>query len=70
MATAEEIYTETVRSLPSSERLRLATMILEGLSSSAGMLDYSDAWSENDLADLTRFAQQHAARCHEDDDHC
>jgi len=41
MLTAKEIYSQTVRDLPSSERLRLATLILEDLAEPAApALDY------------------------------
>ncbi len=69
MATAKEIYAETVRDLPSSERLRLATLILEDLAESAApALDYSDAWTEEDLQDLVAFSQLNAAWKQGDDD--
>jgi hypothetical protein len=61
MNTAQEIFTGVVQELPSSERLRLATLILEDLTSSvATVLDYSDEWSDEDLRDLTAFSTQHA----------
>jgi hypothetical protein len=61
MSTAKEIYAETVRDLPSSERLKLATLILEDLAESASSaLDYSDAWSDEDLQDLAAFSERNA----------
>lgn len=69
MPTAKEIYTETVRGLPSSERLRLATLILEELAESAApVLDFSDAWSEEDLRDLAAFSKRSADSGPGDDD--
>ena len=66
MATAKEIYAETIRDLPSSERLRLATLILEDLAESAApALDYSDAWTEEDLV---AFSQRNAGWKQGDDD--
>jgi len=69
MPTAKEIYAETVRDLPSSERLRLATLILEDLAESAApALDYSDAWTEEDLQDLVAFSERNAGWKQGDDD--
>lgn len=63
MATAREIYASSVRGLAQSEKLRLATMILEDLTqTSARDLDYSDSWSDEDVRDVTAFALRHAAR--------
>ncbi len=61
MDTAQEIYSKNVLSLPASERLRLATMILDDLSrSSATALDFSDHWTEEDVRDLAAFAAKFA----------
>jgi hypothetical protein len=62
MATAQDIYLTNIRDLPQSEKLRLATIILEELSKTAGpVLDFSDSWSDQDLRDVTAYAQQYAA---------
>lgn len=67
--TAKEIYAETVRDLPSPERVRLATLILEDLAESAApALDYTDAWTEEDLQDLVAFSQPNAGWKQGDDD--
>ena len=61
MVTAEHVFTETVLSLPASERLRLATLILEDLTrSSASVLDYSDHWTDQDIQDFTTFSAKYA----------
>jgi hypothetical protein len=60
MQTAQDVYSKSVEVLPASERLRLATLILEGLSGSAATLDYSDFWSEEDIKDVTAFSANHA----------
>lgn len=61
MNTAQDIYSNTVLPLPASEKLRLATMILAGLTESAATaLDFSEQWSEEDVRDLSAFASQHA----------
>jgi hypothetical protein len=62
MTTAQDVYAQSVVPLPASERLRLATMILEGLSGpAAAALDFSDQWSDEDLRDVSAFAADRAA---------
>lgn len=62
MPTAQEVYDDTVRALPASERLRLAALIVADLAqSSAPILDYCDSWSDEDIRDVTAFSAQHAA---------
>ncbi len=57
--TAQTIYREWVRPLPITERLRLATLILND-AVPAPTVDEDDVWSEQDLHDLSAFALQHA----------
>lgn len=54
--SAVELYERTVKSMPPSERLRLASLILNDLASSESGVDESGEWSEQDLADLTQFS--------------
>ena len=49
--TADDVYANAVKPLSLSERLRLATMILNDIPPRA-VADYSDEWSEGDLTDL------------------
>jgi hypothetical protein len=59
--SAQTVFTETVRALPPSEQLRLAALILQGLTQSKGKLvDWSDTWSEQDHQDFTAFSLQYA----------
>jgi hypothetical protein len=61
MSTADEVYTGFVLGLAHSEKLRLATMILDELATTAApVLDFSDSWSTDDMGDVTAFAQQNA----------
>lgn len=61
--TAQEAFTETVRDLPPSERLRLAALILQDLAQSeVAVLDRSDTWTDQDQGDLTTFSLQYAAK--------
>ena len=51
-ATADELYEKSVRSMPASERLWLATRILNDIPPSS-ILDYSDEWNDKDLRQLS-----------------
>lgn len=57
--TVQELYRTWVWPLPATERLRLATLILNDLAP-ALPIDEDDAWSDQDLQDLAVFAWQHA----------
>ncbi|MEW6262273.1 MAG: hypothetical protein AB1641_04275 [Thermodesulfobacteriota bacterium] len=60
--TAQEVFLETVRVLPPSERLRLAAMILQELTESGlAVMDRRDTWSEQDQIDLTASSLKYAA---------
>ena len=67
--TAQEVFTETVRALPPTERLRLAALILQDLAQSeVAVVDRSDSWNEQDQSDLTTFSLQHAAKLYPEED--
>jgi len=67
--TAQEVFIETVQALPSTERLRLAALILQDLArSDVAVVDTSDAWSEQDQRDLTAFSLQYAAKLYPEED--
>jgi hypothetical protein len=67
--TAQEIFTETVRDLPPSERLRLAALILQDLAQSeVAVVDRRDTWTEQDQRDLTIFSLQYAAKLYPEDE--
>ena len=57
--TIEQLYERTIRPLPTAERLRLATLILEGIPSEA-VADDSHEWSDEDLADFARASWNRA----------
>ena len=60
--TAQEVYTGTVRALPPSERLRLASLILQDLTrSDLAVADRGDTWTERGQQDLTAFSVRYAA---------
>ncbi|MGD9636120.1 MAG: hypothetical protein AB7G28_05540 [Pirellulales bacterium] len=63
MATAQEVFSQEVSTLPPSEQLRLAKLILEGLmESSSAALDFRDHWSEEDVRDLAAFSLEYTDR--------
>ena len=63
MLTAQEDYLSTVTGLPTSVRVRLATLILEGISEKAStVIDSSDEWSEEDIRDAAAFSAAYAAK--------
>ncbi|BAU14323.1 unknown protein [Leptolyngbya sp. NIES-3755] len=60
--TAQDVYNEIIRALSPTERLRLATLILNELvQQSPPAIDESDAWTEQDQADVVNFSLQYAA---------
>jgi hypothetical protein len=60
--TAQEIYRQVVTNLSPTERLRLATLILNDLvQQNLSIIDYSDTWTEQDQLDLASFSLQYAA---------
>ena len=64
---AVELYEQTVKQMPSVERLRLASLILNDLVP-AGSLDEATAWTAEDLADATRVSLARLDREMGDDD--
>lgn len=59
--TLQELYASRVRPLTPADRLRLASMILGDLTvEPAAVIDASDAWSDDDLADLSAWSAHHA----------
>ncbi|HEV8711226.1 MAG TPA: hypothetical protein VGX03_00140 [Candidatus Binatia bacterium] len=67
--TAQEVFTETVRALPPTERLRLAALILQDLAQAdMTIVDTSSVWSEQDQNDLTAFSLQYAAKLYPEED--
>jgi hypothetical protein len=59
--TAQEVFTETVRVLPPTERLRLAALILQDLAQTEmTVVDANSVWSEQDQRDVTTFSLQYA----------
>ncbi|MCC5646870.1 hypothetical protein LC607_28930 [Nostoc sp. CHAB 5824] len=60
--TAQEIYSQVVCNLSPTERLRLATLILNELvEQNLSIIDQSDTWTEQDQHDLASFSSEYAA---------
>lgn len=67
--TIQDIYQQIVSTLSPTERLQLATLILNGLvERNAAIVDYSDAWTEQDQLDLAAFSLQSALTLYSDDE--
>ena len=62
LATAQDVFAETVRMLPPVERLRLAALILDNLTQTpTAIVDASSIWSEQDEIDVVTYSLQNAA---------
>lgn len=60
--TIQELYTQVISTLPPTERLLLATLILNGLvQQNTTVIDQSNTWTEQDRLDLAAFSLQYAA---------
>lgn len=51
--TIDTLYQQTIKVFPPADRLRLATMILGDIPPQS-LVDYSDEWTDEDLADFSR----------------
>jgi len=59
--TAQEVYNEVIRALSPTERLRLATLILnELIQQNPPVIDQSDDWTEQDQTGVANFSLQYA----------
>ena len=57
--TTQEIYIQVVRTLSPTERLRLATLLLNELSQqNVSVVEQSDIWTEDDRLSVTTFSLQ------------
>jgi hypothetical protein len=59
---SRELYQTYVLDMPILERLQLVRLILDDLMATpqAWLVDESDAWSDEDIEDLTRFSLTYA----------
>ena len=68
VTTTQKVFTEIVHTLPPSERLRLAALILQDLAQfEVANVDSSNDWNEQDQKDLTIFSLQYAATLYPED---
>ena len=56
--TIQRLYEEAIKPLRVGDRLRLATLILSDIPPEA-VVDYRDAWSDEDLEDFRRSTWEH-----------
>jgi hypothetical protein len=69
LITAQEVYNQVVRTLPSTEQLRLANLILNELVQQNPLVsEVSDTWTEQDRIDLTNFSLNYAATLFPEDE--
>jgi len=62
MAEARELYEKTVRNLPVTERLRLASFILNDIAPALTHFDLRKDWTDEETSDLASFLMEHAGR--------
>lgn len=67
-STAREVYAEAVSSLPPTERLRLAALILdEPARPDVAIVERGEGWSEVDESDVTAFSLRYAEDIYPED---
>jgi hypothetical protein len=60
--TVREVYDRVLSTLSPTDRLRLATLILNDLvQQNLSIVDESETWTEQDQLDVTTFSLQYAA---------
>ena len=63
-----ELYEQTIKSLPASERLRLAVLILNDIPPQS-VVDASESWTEEDLQEFTQGSWEYIDQHLEDEAH-
>ena len=63
-----ELYEQTIKSLPASERLRLAVLILNDIPPQS-VVDASESWTEEDLQEFTQGCWGYIDQRLEDEEH-
>lgn len=67
--TIHEIYKQVIAMLSPSERLQLASLILNNLvQQDAILIDEKDTWTEQDQEDLITFSLQYATKTFPEDE--
>jgi hypothetical protein len=62
-----DLYEQSIKSLPASDRLRLAVLILNDIPPQS-VVDDSESWSEEDLRDFAQASWQHIDQRLEDEE--
>lgn len=67
----QQIYLQQVKALPVTERLLLTRLIMDDLSKSVSrwVVDNDDAWSDEDLSDLSRASLLYSAQMLDEEDY-
>ena len=65
--TAEEVYSHVIKPLPLSERLKLATLILNDLPPQA-IVDYREEWTDEDVHDFAVYSWNYIMKCLEEEE--
>jgi len=60
MGKIQDLYEARVRPMVPAERLQLAWLILDDLARSESVVDVSDEWGEDDMAEAATYSAQHA----------
>lgn len=64
----QDLYEQTIKSLPASERLRLAVLILNDIPPQS-VVDASESWTEEDLQEFTQGSWEYIDQRVEDEEH-
>ena len=69
MSAVSQLYLQQVKPLPMIDRIQLARLIMDDLSEfvSRSSVDFSDAWSDQDLYDATLASQRYVAQILDDE---
>ena len=69
MSAVSQLYQQQVKPLPMIDRIQLARLIMDDLSEfvSRSSVDFSDAWSDQDLYDATLASQRYVAQILDDE---
>lgn len=61
MGKIQELYETRVRPMVPAERLQLARLILDDLAVAEGAVDVSDAWTDDDVSELSVYSAKHGS---------
>jgi hypothetical protein len=70
MATsAQEVYNQVTSTLSLTERLRLASLLLDDLKrQNVAVIDDSDEWTDEDMEDIRRVSMEYANTLYPEDE--